>query len=122
MILKEGKTYMNSVTLQELMTEVSNEKEYLQYGTTYRKETVRLAEQVLSYVHDVKPFLRRDIALAYVGKVLNVNTERQKDVAKMLNVIVNDLYLRKNMSDELLEGLAERRKNRGSLKLKLVLN
>ncbi|MCM3317992.1 hypothetical protein M3603_15340 [Rummeliibacillus stabekisii] len=113
---------MNSVTLQELMTEVSNEKEYLQYGTTYRKETVRLAEQVLSYVHDVKPFLRRDIALAYVGKVLNVNTERQKDVAKMLNVIVNDLYLRKNMSDELLEGLAERRKNRGSLKLKLVLN
>lgn len=89
-----------------------------QASTTYRKETAKHALYVLKTVKDVKPFLKRDEALECVTKVLcTENLERQKDVAKMLNVILNDLYLNKNMPTEVKEYLAKRLKNRGPVKL-----
>ncbi|RIJ63744.1 hypothetical protein [Rummeliibacillus sp. POC4] len=111
----------NNVTLQEFLKEVSIENEYLQESTTYRKETVQQVIQVLKTVRDVTPFLKRYGALAYVSKVLFSTTlERQKDVAKMLNVILNDLHLKKNLSREFQECLAQRHKNRGPVKLVLT--
>lgn len=111
----------SSVTLQEFFSEVAKTNEYLQDSTTYRRETVRQAMQVLNTVHDVTPFFNRDRALTYVSNVLvTANLERKKDVAKMLNVILNDLHLKKNLSKEFKERLAERRKNRGPLKLVLT--
>lgn len=111
---------MIEVTLEEFFSEIEKENEYLQMSTTYRKETAKQASYVLKAVQDVNPFFKRDEALDCVSKVLYAaNLERQRDVAKMLNVILNDLYLTKNMSTELEEHLANRRKNRGPVKLVL---
>lgn len=112
---------VNNVTLQEFFGEVSKENEYLQGGTSYRKETARQAMQVLKTAHDVNHFFKRDGSLAYVSKVLHsANVERQKDVAKMLNVILNELALEKNLSVEEREHLAQRRKNRDHVQLVLA--
>lgn len=110
---------MRNVTLEEFFIEVEKENKYLQVSTTYRKETAKQALYVLKTVQDVRPFYKRDEALECVSKVLcAANLERQKDVAKMLNVILNDLFLNKNMSVEFKEHLAERSKNRGNIILK----
>lgn len=76
----------------------------------------------LASVSDVSVFLDKSQALNIVREHLKEDVERQKDVAKMLNVLYSQMYKRENDSPKMREALDQRKRNRGKVKLVLTKN
>ena len=92
-----------------LITELQNQASYLE---GYRKRTAQLAMQVLDNVEDVNVFLEMESSLATVKDLLNEDDYRLHDVAKMLNVLMNELVSKDNLTDEMKQKLEVRKQRR----------
>lgn len=110
------------VTVQQLEQELLKEAKFLEQGATaYRQQTAELSLKVLKSVQDITPFFNRSRALDIVSTVLNFSdAERQQDVAKMLHVLFTQMSNQQNRTEEFLQKLAERKRNRGRVSLKLT--
>lgn len=107
------------VTKPELLNELEDELAYhLDGGTSYRQDTTRYALSFAKTVPDIYVFFSRDDSYHRVRDYYpNLDEDRLKDVSKMLSVIVRDLHMKKNMSEELKAELAKRIKNRKPLSI-----
>lgn len=98
--------------LSELEKEVES---FDDVKNSYRKETARLSLSALKMEARVELFSSRESAYKTVSNLLpNVDKFRLQDVSKMLHVIFSDLRFKKNISDDLLLKLAQRKENRKS--------
>ena len=112
-------TQDNHVPYEIFLNELSKEFEYLQNGgTSYRIETVTFCLELARKINDVNPFFEKEATEKIV--LLHfpyVDTERLKDVTKMLNTVANSLELKADLTDEIKELLLVRKKKRRPLKL-----
>lgn len=115
-------TYNDLVSFAEFRSELEKEVAYLNDGgTNYRQKTAELSLKVVDLVKDVKPFFSLDSALQTVmGFFPKEDPFRLKDVAKMLSVVLNDLFSKANLSEEFRQKLNKRIQNKNRLKLVLV--
>lgn len=107
------------VTKPELLKELEDELAYhLDGGTSYRQDTTHYSLSFARTVPDIYVFFSRDDAYQHVRDYYpDLDEDRLKDVSKMLNVIVRDLHMKKNMSEELKAELAKRLKKRKPLSI-----
>lgn len=107
------------VTKEEFVKELEDELAYhLDGGTSYRQDTTRYSLEIATSFPDIYTFFYREQSYETVKEFYpNMDEDRLKDVSKMLSVIVRDLHMKKNMSEELKEELARRKKNRKPLAL-----
>ncbi|GLC90344.1 hypothetical protein [Lysinibacillus piscis] len=110
------------VTVQQFEQKLLEEVEFLKQGaTTYRQQTAELSLKVLESVHDVTLFFNRIDVMKAVSKVLKTaDADRQRDVAKMLNVLYVQMHSEQNRTAELEKQLAERRRKRKKISLILT--
>ena len=101
---------INQIFLDELTKELN----YLKNGgTSYRVETAELFLNIAKETNDIKAFLDRKNAEEIVTTILSeANIDRIKDVAKMLNVILESLQLETTLTDEVKLKLMERKRKR----------
>lgn len=92
-----------------LKTELEKELSYLE---GYRKRTAQLAMQVLDNVEDVNVFLEMESSHTVVKDCLNEDEYRMQDVGKMLNVLLGNLMMDDNLTDEMKQKLEERKRRR----------
>ncbi|MCK1977073.1 hypothetical protein LNK15_08395 [Jeotgalicoccus huakuii] len=91
------------------------------YGTKYRFVTVEKSLEVLSHVHSPEVFSNRESSLELVTKELkNEDLDRNKDVAKLLNVTFKQLKTRQNQTDSFRKKVNERKKANKQITLTLV--
>lgn len=94
---------MNEITMQDFLTELRKELDYLtEGGTSYRKVTCQLAISIAEKIEkedgDVILFLNVDKTKEIVYKCLNeYKEERKVDTVKMLNTIEKSLYYQSNL-------------------------
>src|SRR5690625_5219106 len=95
------------VSFVDFIQELKQEKERLLKGTSYRRETARLAYEIAVQVKSVKPFFEQRTARSTVEKLYpKMDPHRLEDVAKFLRVIANDLKLHATMSEDLKKKIA----------------
>lgn len=92
-----------------LITELQNQASYLE---GYRKRTAQLAMQVLDNVEDVNVFLEMESSHTVVKDFLNEDKYRLQDVAKMLTVLLGNLMMNDNLTDEMEQKVEERKRLR----------
>ncbi|MCL1990896.1 MAG: hypothetical protein FWG67_08420 [Defluviitaleaceae bacterium] len=112
-------TPSNHISYEIFLNELSKEFEYLQNGgTSYRVGTATFCLELAHKVSDVTLFLEQETAKKVVLMHFPyVDTERLKDVTKMLNTVATSLELKANLSDEIKELLLARKRKRKPLKL-----
>lgn len=107
------------VSHSNLINELSKELQYLENGgTSYRKETARRALTVARETRDIHVFTDRNLAIKTTSNFLiEEDTHRINDVAKMLNVVVSDLHYKASLSDEIKEKLEKRSRIRKPIRI-----
>jgi len=107
-----------NVTYENFMNELQQEYEYLKEGIiNYRAETASMCLELAKNADDFMLFLDYDDTFEFVQKSLDVDTDRLKDVTKMLYTILGDLHLKANLSEKTKVELARRKANRKMWKL-----
>ena len=107
------------ITHQTFLDELTKELKYLKNGgTSYRVETAELCLHIAKETKDIEVFLDRGSAEEIVTDILSdTNIDRIKDVAKMLNVILESLQLETTLTDEVKLKLMERKRRRQPFRL-----
>jgi len=107
------------VARQDFLDELEKEFEYLKNGgTSYRVDIAELCLFVAQRVEEVDSFFDRENAQKVAASLLpDANLERLRDVAKMLNTVIDCFYLEATTPDEVKKKLLERKRKRKSLKL-----
>lgn len=91
------------------------------YGTNYRFVTARISLEVLENVYTPEVFSDRENTLKLVNeKLKNKDSDRIKDVAKMLNVTFKQMQTRQNQSKNFKKKLSERTSSSEKVSLELV--
>lgn len=110
------------VTVQQLKNELTKDLELFRNdGTEYRQETAELSLKVLGNVQTLTPFMDRARTFKVVSNELKeADTERKKDVAKMLNVTYVQMNTRQNYSSDFKRKLTQRKRQRGKITLELT--
>lgn len=104
------------VTVQQLEQEVLKEQQLLHAATTYRRQTVELALQVVRKALNVELFCTKAGAQAAVLKMLpTADHDRQLDVAKMLHVLYIQINNQQQYSVKIQQELAARKRYRGQI-------
>lgn len=108
-----------SVSHTEFINELAKEVAYMKKGgTSYRQKTAELSLNLAEKVKDVSIFLNRNDVYNLVNAQVPVeDDDRAQDVTKMLNVVLLDLNLKANQSEDRRLRLLERKRNRKPLKL-----
>ena len=106
------------VTYEEFLTELHQELEYLRDGgTSYRVETAELSLFAAQKVDDFQLFLHKEETENWLKTLaLDSDNERLNDVTKMLNTMLESLYLKAALTSETEEELLARKRKRRSLK------
>ena len=107
------------ITHQIFLDELTEELNYLKKGgTSYRVETAELCLHITKEIEDIKVFLDRGNAEKIVTDIFSgTNIDRIKDVAKMLNAILESLQFETTLTDEVKLKLMERKRRRQPIKL-----
>ena len=107
-----------TVTFESFLSELEKENAEMQSATEYRQTTAKMALDVVKHERKVDLFETREQAYktlkAYFTKA---DEERLLDVAKFLNVILNELKKWANLPERVRALLEEKMKNRKPLSL-----
>ncbi|EMR06621.1 hypothetical protein C772_01516 [Bhargavaea cecembensis DSE10] len=111
--MKRGMRY------SDFLEALDKEQNYLQNGgTSYRRQTAAMARDLASINDGLAQFLNRQELVRQVRTAYPLaDEERIQDVAKMLNVVAKNVYLRSNVSDEAAAYVRSRKARRKPLTL-----
>lgn len=106
------------VTKEEFVKELEDELAYhLDGGTSYRQDTTRYSLDIANSLPDTSLIFDREKTYDKVKEFYpDMDEERLQDVSKMLNVIVRDLYSKKNLDEETKRYVEEKMKKFTGLK------
>lgn len=88
-------------------------------GTKYRQDTTRYSLNIAKSLPGTDLFFNREQTYTKVKDFCpDMDEDRLKDVSKMLNIIVRDLYNQKNLDEETKRFVQEKMKNFKGIKFK----
>lgn len=111
---------MEEVSFEDFIKELKKEYEYQRNGgTSYRLSSSSLALVTAIETNSVKEFLDKDVAKQTVSYLLpTISNEKVEDVAKLLNIIANDIQYKKNLPNKVREYVQQRREKQKPLSFK----
>jgi len=112
-----------SISHQDFLDELNREVEWLKNGaTSYRAKTAELSLIVARQTESFELFSNKESTLKLVSEfLLDIDSEREKDIAKMLHTIYATLELEMTTPEDVKKMLFERKKKRNE-KLTLASN
>ncbi|MGG1573234.1 hypothetical protein [Fictibacillus sp. NRS-1165] len=115
--MSQVKTLEYSFALQSFLNEVQKEYVYQKNGgTSYRETTAELSLHLAHQVNDFVPFLDRDRAKTTVETLRpELDKYRKEDMAKFLYYVAKDLNGNATLSQDVLNYVNQKRKNRRPL-------
>lgn len=105
------------VTYREYVQELAKELQYHSNGgTNYRRTTAELALMVAESTANPYSFWEREqVSNELFKRLPGLDTERNKDVSKMLSVVVRDLHNKKNRTQDVQQYVEMKRRKRKPL-------